>query len=121
MIIGFDRVVLMCKDTDATRAWYEKAGFPYLRGFGGMHWLSLGDSEVMLHPAEGPVVASASSIHALVQDADIMFAKVRAAGLDPHDHQQPGVRLEGPVTREWGDREFDLTDPDGQRWAFTER
>lgn len=45
---------------------------------------------------------------------------VRDAGFEPIDHQQPGTILQGPVTRPWGDLEFELKDPDGHRWAFTQ-
>jgi hypothetical protein len=42
------------------------------------------------------------------------------AGLKPLDHQQPGARLDGPVTRAWGEREFELEDADGHRLIFTQ-
>ncbi len=59
-------------------------------------------------------------MHAAVADEDALFRQVVARGLRPHDHQQPARTLEGPVTRPWGHREFELTDPGGHRWAFTQ-
>ena len=37
-------IVLYCKAPDASRSWYEAAGFRYLRGYGGMHWLGFDDA-----------------------------------------------------------------------------
>ena len=51
------------------------------------------------------------SLHAALSDVDVFFQRAVAQGLVPYDHQQPGVRP-------WGDSEFELDDPDGQRWAF---
>jgi hypothetical protein len=36
MLRDFDHVVLFCADTERSRAWYEKIGFSYLRGYEGM-------------------------------------------------------------------------------------
>jgi catechol 2,3-dioxygenase-like lactoylglutathione lyase family enzyme len=119
-ITGLHHLVLFCTDTERSRAWYERAGFEYLRGYEGMHWFRLGQAEVMLHPTSETPAGAIPSLHAAVTDVDACFARARAAGLVPHDHQQPGVTLEGPVTRPWGDREFELDDPDGWRWALTE-
>jgi len=49
-----------------------------------------------------------------------MFARAVAEGLCPVDHQQPDVELDGPVARPWGDREFELEDPDGNRIIITQ-
>lgn len=121
MLRGVHHLVLFCRDTEVSRAWYEAVGFEYARGYHGMHWFRLGDSEVMLHPAErssgGPDTVA---LHAAVDDVDALFASVVAHGLEPWDHQGDSAPLTGPVTRPWGDREFELTDPDGHRWAFTQ-
>lgn len=118
---GILRIVLFCRDTEVSKEWSERAGFEYLRGYDGMHWFAAGETEVMLHPAreeksDGPDL----SIHVQVESASEMFRTVNDRGLKPFDHQQPGVDINGPVTRPWGDVEFELTDPDGHRWAFTE-
>lgn len=120
-LLGVHHLVLFCRDTDASRAWYERVGFEYLRGYHGMHWFRLGATEIMLHPAD---VSSAGkqpvAFHAAVTDVDAFFGHVVAQGLQPVDHQGDGAPLSGPVTRPWGDREFELYDPDGHNWAFTQ-
>lgn len=113
-------VVLMCRDTAASRRWYEAMGFTHLRGYEGMEWMAVGPTEIMLHPATQPSGSSGLCLHAEVADAREAFQRACAAGLSPYDHQQPGVRLDGPVTRPWGATEFELDDPDGHRWAFTQ-
>lgn len=113
-------VVLMCRDTEVAKGWYEAMGFRYLRGYHGMHWVAAGGTEIMLHPAEQPSGGSGLVLHAGVPDARVAFDRARAAGFEPYDHQQPGVKLEEPVTRPWGAIEFELDDPDGHRWGFTQ-
>ena len=114
-------MVLFCRDTEEARRWYETLGFDYLRGYHGMHWFRLGDGEIMLHPAEsGSGGPGTAALHAAVSDVDALFERVVVAGLLPVDHQGDGSPLTGPVTRPWGDREFELPDPDGHNWAFTQ-
>ncbi|MBW7916092.1 MAG: VOC family protein [Trueperaceae bacterium] len=120
MITGLHHIVLFCGDTAMSKRWYEQVGFAYKRGYEGMHWFALGDSEIMLHPGGEGRSESAPTIHVAVTTLDELFARVKQAGLQPLDHQQPGVSLDAPVVRPWGDREFELQDPDGQWWAFTE-
>lgn len=113
-------LVLYCVDTEASRTWYEQVGFEYLRGYHGMHWFALGPTELMLHPADHGPGEHALSLHAATSDVDTLFRHVVAQGLTPLDHQGDGAPLAGPVTRPWGDREFELDDPDGHHWAFTQ-
>lgn len=120
MIAGFHHIVLFCADTDASKAWYEQVGFTYKRGYQGMHWFALGDGEVMLHPGGSSADANAPTVHVAVTSLDELFDRVKSAGLQPFDHQNPGSSLAAPVVRPWGDREFELADPDGHVWAFTE-
>lgn len=120
MIAGFHHIVLFCTDTEASRGWYEQVGFVYKRGYRGMHWFELGDGEIMLHPGGGSAGVNAATVHVAVTALDELFERVRNAGLEPFDHQDPGARLEEPVVRPWGDREFELKDPDGRVWAFNE-
>lgn len=119
MMKGLHRIVLFCKDTEASKEWYTRAGFTYKHGHEGMHWFSLGDGELMLHPGE-PGDGDGPSIHMRVDDLDGLFSQMKQAGLEPMDHQSPGVALEAPVVRPWGERVFELDDPDGHRWSFTE-
>ena len=120
MISGFHHVVLFCTDAERSREWYARAGFEYNRGYGGMHWFNAGPYEVMLHPAESGPVGNSPHIHVATSNVDGMFARAVAEGLCPVDHQQPDVELDGPVARPWGDREFELEDPDGNRIIITQ-
>lgn len=120
--LGLHHLVLFCRDTDRAREWYERAGFIYSHGYGGMHWFQLGDAQIMLHPSEvASAGAKSPTFHAAVADVDAHFRLVVANGLTPVDHLGDGSPLSAPVTRPWGAREFELTDPDGHDWAFTER
>ena len=120
MVSGVHRIVLFCNDTETSRDWYERAGFTYKRGYDGMHWFELGDGELLLHPGTPGAEDNRPTIHVAVPELDNTFERIRAADLRPVDHQQPGVTLEAPVQRPWGDREFELQDPDGQWWAFNQ-
>ena len=120
LITGLHHIVLFCANTDASKEWYESAGFAYKHGYDGMHWFALGDAEIMLHPGGGKAGVNAPTIHVAVASLDELFERVRRAGLEPFDHQNPDASLSAPVLRPWGDREFELADPDGQVWAFTE-
>src|SRR6476620_5284475 len=115
---GLHHLVLYCRNTEASRDWYASVGFEYLRGYHGMHWFEFGAAEIMLHPA-GVDTAAAKPIalHAAVSDVDALFRHIVELGLRPADHQGDGQPLTGPVTRAWGDREFELHDPDGYNWA----
>lgn len=115
----FLRVVLFCSDVNASRRWYERVGFRYVNGFDGMHFFQLGETEILLHPSEKGS-GGGIGLHAGVPNVDALFRHAVAMGLEPMDHQQPGVRLMAPVTRPWGEREFELADPDGHRWVFTQ-
>lgn len=121
-ITGFHHVVVFCTDTEVSRSWYERAGFVYLRGYAGMHWFALGSgAEIMLHPGGSAKAAGRPVIHAAVSDAQQALDSARQNGLEPVDHQAEGATLIAPVVRPWGDKEFELQDPDGHWWAFTER
>lgn len=118
---GIHHIVVFCTDTGASKAWYQKAGFKYLRGYQEMHWLDAGGFEVMLHPSKIKPNGALPNIHISVGDVNEHFEKVRKAGLEPVDHQSPNrAKLEQPVTRPWGDTEFELIDPDGNVWVFTQ-
>lgn len=120
MISGFHHIVHFCADTELSRRWYAGAGFEYNRGYGGMHWFNAGPYEIMLHPADSGPTGNVPHIHVGTSDVDAMFDLVRANGLSPIDHQQPGVALTGPVTRPWGEPEFELVDPDGHPIVITQ-
>lgn len=119
MIKGLHHIVIFCKDTTISKEWYEKAGFTYKEGYEGMHWFMFGATELMLHPI-GEANPGHTEIHLAVESAQDAFDHIVSQGMEPTDHQQGGAKIDGPVTRPWGAVEFELTDPDGHRWAFTE-
>lgn len=119
MLDGLMRLVLFASGPEVSKAWYEKAGFTYLHGYDGMYWFKVGTTEVMLHPATH-VIPSDTSFHVATPDVNALFQSFVARGFHPVDHQQPGMHISEPVTRPWGDREFELDDPDGHHWAFTQ-
>lgn len=119
-ISGLHHLVLFCADTERSRRFYEALGFTYLRGYEGMHWFAVGDAELMLHPAEPGEKAGVPVIHFAAPDVDALFATAVAVGLQPFDHQNPGTPMQASVVRPWGDREFELADPDGHMLAFTQ-
>ncbi|TYS60998.1 VOC family protein [Sutcliffiella horikoshii] len=120
MIKGLDHIVLFCKDTEKSKEWYANAGFQYSHGYEGMHWFHLGSSLVMLHPA-GETSPGITEVHAAVENVNKLFQFVTENGLTPIDHQNGNKTLTEPVTRPWGDIQFELEDLDGHRWAFTQR
>lgn len=120
MISRFHHLVLFCADTERSRRFYESLGFHYLRGYEGMHWFAVGDAELMLHPSEPGEKRGLPAVHLATPDVSALFARALAAGLEPLDHQNPGASLTEPVTRPWGDTEFELLDPDGHVLAFTQ-
>jgi catechol 2,3-dioxygenase-like lactoylglutathione lyase family enzyme len=120
MIKELHHLVLFCIDTEKAKEWYEKAGFEYSHGYEGMHWFHFGKGKIMLHPSEN-VSPSDTAVHAAVEDIHIHFANVKENGLLPFDHQSGNALISEPVTRPWGDVEFELQDEDGHRWAFTQQ
>ena len=120
MISRFHHLVLFCADTERSRNFYESLGFGYLRGYGGMHWFAVGEAELMLHPADPGAKQGVPVVHFATPDVDRLFARATAAGITPLDHQNPGARIDAPVLRPWGDREFEVVDPDGHLLAFTQ-
>lgn len=120
MISGIHHLVLFCSDTERSRSFYEALGFEHVRGYEGMHWFAVGDAELMLHPADGEAKVGVPVIHIATPDVDELFARAVAAGIEPLDHQAPGRPPAGPVLKPWGDREFEVVDPDGHVLAFTQ-
>jgi hypothetical protein len=91
--------VIFCSNTEASKAWYEKAGFTTKRAYEGMFWLDAGrGDEVMLHPTAEKPSGMRTVIHVAVADVRGLFKKVKANGLRPYDHQDPKKDISEPVT-----------------------
>ncbi len=117
---GLHHLVLYCRDAEAARWWYEKVGFEHLRTDNDEHWFRLGTAEILLHPARRSSGPGGPAVHVAVSDVDALFRLVLDRGLVPVDHEEGDRPMEAPVTRPWGDREFELQDPEGHRWIFTQ-
>jgi catechol 2,3-dioxygenase-like lactoylglutathione lyase family enzyme len=119
MFEGIKHIVIFCKNTQKSKEWYHKLGFTYQRGYEGMHWFAINNMELMLHPVED-ANPGYTTVHLKVKDVAELFNYVITQGLEPLDHQQSGTKISKPVKRQWGDIEFELIDPDGHKWAFTQ-
>lgn len=108
--------VFYSKNTEKSKAWYEKVGFEYLRGFDGMYWFKVGEVEIMLHPVEDKKESGDAQYHIHVDDVHTFIQQVKEAGFQPVDshHMTP---INEPVVREWG-TDFALIDPDQYTWVF---
>ena len=79
--------------------------------------MTVGDSEIMLgHP--GPDYANPKRgdgvtvfVHVYVDDIDAHFEQAKAAG---------GEVLTVPADKPYGDRAYDVADPEGHRWTFAQ-
>lgn len=119
MFEGINHIVIFCKDTSVSKHWYERLGFDYLNGYEGMHWFMFNGQKLMIHPVE-EANPGLTTIHIGVKDVNNVFDHCFSQGLEPIDHQQPGEKINSPVRRPWGAIEFELIDPDGHKWAFTQ-
>ena len=78
-----------------------------------------GEVELMLTGLATDQVARASAL-LLVDDADFLFERWRARGLDQSSFADSPVHL-GPVDQSWGTREFYVTDPAGNTLRIVQR
>lgn len=73
--------------------------------------LRIGQSTIMGgddHPGGQATPAGMSAIYVVVDDADAAYERAKAAGAEVTE----------PVDRDYGSREFTVTDPDGNRWSL---
>jgi catechol 2,3-dioxygenase-like lactoylglutathione lyase family enzyme len=78
--------------------------------------LKNGDAELMLTILEGDQPMGIAA-NVLVQDIDGLFEKYVQRGLDTSGKQDSPVHL-GPLNQSWGNREFYVTDADGNTLRF---
>ena len=81
--------------------------------------LTLNGAELMLTSLPTDQAARVNA-HLLVDDADALFARWTARGLDQSHRTESPVHL-GPVDQTWGNREFYVTDPSGNTLRIVQR
>ncbi len=117
------RVVLYYTDTEEAFEWFVGLGFPFLRCQEDTYWFELGEAALMLRPKVGRTeVDDLMTIHVAVPDVLAVFRLARRLGFQPFDHLSDRFdeALREPVRRPWGEVEFNLLDPGGYLWAFTQ-
>ena len=108
--------ILPSRDLRETLAFYERLGFVNL-GAPPEEWdyLILGRGGLVLHFVAAPDVdpaSTAGSCFAYVDDADVVYALWRDAGVGaPPDPS--GTRLDPPKDTDYGMREFAVVEPSG--------
>ncbi|MFC0774739.1 VOC family protein [Terrimonas alba] len=80
--------------------------------------LKNGDAELMLTSLEGDQKIGIAA-NVLVQDIDNLFEKYLSRGLDTSDKESSPVH-QGPLDQSWGNREFYVTDADGNTLRFVQ-
>ena len=78
--------------------------------------LANGEAELILTSLEGDQKIGIAS-NVLVSDIDNLFKKYLKRGLDPSNKKDSPVH-QGPLDQSWGNREFYVTDPDGNTLRF---
>jgi catechol 2,3-dioxygenase-like lactoylglutathione lyase family enzyme len=81
--------------------------------------LCRGEAELMLTGMPTDQVARVNA-HLMVEDADALFARWTARGLDQSHRTESPVHL-GVVDQSWGTREFYVTDPSGNTLRIVQR
>lgn len=77
-----------------------------------------GEAELLLTSVEGDQKVGIAA-NALVKDMDSLFEKYVKRGLDTSNKKSSPVH-QSPVNQSWGNREFYVTDPDGNTLRFVQ-
>lgn len=80
--------------------------------------LKQGEAELLLTSVEGDQKIGIAA-NVLVKDIDSLFEKYVKRGLDTSNKENSPVH-QGPVNQSWGNREFYVTDPDGNTLRFVQ-
>ena len=78
--------------------------------------LKNGDAELLLTSLEGDQKIGIA-VNVLIQDIDKLFEKYIQRGLDTSNKEDSPVH-QGPFNQSWGNREFYVTDADGNTLRF---
>ncbi|MBI4417033.1 MAG: VOC family protein [Euryarchaeota archaeon] len=127
-----ERIVLYTRDPERMRAFYERIlGFPVLGTDGPNVRLQAGAAEIVLQPdppfaneefrdfvnqLKGNMRGMGAVLQFEVDDVDRYFAELTGKGLVPVEPER-NRRLDAPVVRADGRREFAIEDPEGY-WLY---
>jgi hypothetical protein len=75
-----------------------------------------GDAELLLTSLEGDQKMGIAA-NVIVEEVDLLFEKYRSRGLDTSKKKESPVH-QGPIDQSWGNREFYVTDDDGNTLRF---
>ena len=116
--------IFKCKDIDESIAFYTKVlDFEFVgrwpqTGSLAFAELNLHDDVLYLstHSGDG---AFGTVVTIPTDSYDNVFKKLKSRGLDTSNKKESPVH-QGPVDQTWGNREFYVTDPNGNTIRFTE-
>ena len=116
---------LLYKDCDAALDWLAQAfGFEEVLRYTGSEGyvnhaeMKLGDARIFMgNPGEGyrnpkDLDEDTVGLYVYVDDVDAHFERARSAG---------ATIIRPPEDQEYGDRHYDVSDPEGHRWYFASR
>ena len=118
MSVSLFRVILPVTNIEAGAAFYERAlGIPGKRVSPGRHYFQCGATILACYSSRDDgdawdVPANPEHIYFAVDDLELCFARVRAAG---------GNRVDEAIkTQPWGERSFYAEDPFGNKLCFVD-
>ena len=133
---AFDHLSLFVRDLSRMRGFYEDVlGFPLMTADPRQARFDVGGSSVVLladppfgdpdyrdfvNQLKGNMRGMGAAVHFAVEDVDAYFAELRGKGVVPIEPEK-NRRLEEPITRPDGRREFAIEDPEGYWLYFAER
>jgi catechol 2,3-dioxygenase-like lactoylglutathione lyase family enzyme len=106
------------QDFELAKQFYAELGFnlnwenDHLAEFG------VGGFRFLLQKFYVKELAENFMMHLLVEDADVWWARIEAAGLAA---KYPGIMVNAPAVQPWGMRVLYLSDPTGVLWHIADR
>ena len=117
---GYAWVALRVNDlSEAGKFFAEKLNFRGSRE-GDYHLFRVDDRQyfVLAKKEEAETKTDGVIVGFHIRDVDKYFEQVTAAGLEPIDYLRGGQKLERPVWRDWGSKEFAVKGPEGAILVF---
>jgi catechol 2,3-dioxygenase-like lactoylglutathione lyase family enzyme len=106
------------RDHDLARQFYIDLGFKLNWGNEQVAEFEIGAFRFLLQNFYVPSYAENFMMHLQVDDADVWFRHIEAAGLPA---KYPGITVKPPTVQPWGLRVLYLTDPTGVLWHIADR